>query len=146
MQLTPLLLLSLTPPIHPPAAHLLLAAPTPVPTHHPPPPTLTRTAPPCSPAHAQTTLTHTHLPLPSQHTCASLTPSQILQAIEIRRKSDAFNERVEDFRKFYLRSAPFAVGNFIAGVGGSEAKPEIKLEYVKPAYAILDQFHHGNVK
>lgn len=56
------------------------------------------------------------------------------QAIEIRRKSDAFNERVEDFRKFFLRRAPFAVS-------GSE----LKLEHVKPAYAILDAFHHGSI-
>lgn len=53
-----------------------------------------------------------------------------LQAIEIRRKSDAFTERVEDFRKFFLRKAPFAVSG-----------PELKLEHVKPSYVILDAFH-----
>ena len=35
---------------------------------------------------------------------------QQYEAIEIRRKSDAFNERVEAFRKFFLQKAPFAVG------------------------------------
>lgn len=54
------------------------------------------------------------------------------QAIEIRRKSDAFNERVEDFRKFFLKNAPFAT-----------AAGELKLEQVKPAYVVLDNFHHG---
>jgi dynein heavy chain len=47
------------------------------------------------------------------------------QAIEIRRKSDAFSERVEDFRKFFLKRAPF-------GVNGGE----LKLEHVRPAYKV----------
>jgi len=50
---------------------------------------------------------------------------------------------VEDFRKFFLRSAPFAVPNFITG---PDAPTEIKLETVRPAYAVLNQFHHGSVK
>ena len=33
---------------------------------------------------------------------------QQMEAIEIRRKSDAFNERVEAFRKYFLAQAPFA--------------------------------------
>lgn len=59
---------------------------------------------------------------------------QQAEAIEIRRKSDAFSERVDDFRKFFLRRAPFSVVN-----------SELKLESVKPAYAVLDAFHHGSV-
>ncbi len=58
------------------------------------------------------------------------------QAIEIRRKSDAFSERVEDFRKFFLKKAPFGVA----------PSTELKLEHVKPAYGILDAFHHGSVE
>ncbi|KAF5834390.1 hypothetical protein DUNSADRAFT_8976 [Dunaliella salina] len=54
-----------------------------------------------------------------------LTSLQQFEAIEIRRKSDAFNERVEDFRKFFQRSAPFAVSNFVSG---PDAPTEIKLE------------------
>lgn len=65
------------------------------------------------------------------------------QAIEIRRKSDAFNERVEDFRKFFLRSAPFAVPNFVTG---PNAPTDLKLEMVRPAYTVLNEFHHGSVK
>lgn len=61
--------------------------------------------------------------------------SACTQAIDIRRKSDAFSERVEDFRKFFLKKAPFGV-----------PVPELKLEHVKPAYAILDAFHHGSVE
>ena len=41
---------------------------------------------------------------------------------------------MEDFRKFFQKKAPFAVS-------GSE----LKLENVKPAYQILDSFHHGSV-
>lgn len=48
-----------------------------------------------------------------------LAPLQQAEAVEIRRKSDAFNERVEDFRTFFQRKAPFAVS------GG-----ELKLEQV----------------
>ena len=31
------------------------------------------------------------------------------EAVEIRRKSDAFQQRVEDFRAFFLQAAPFAI-------------------------------------
>lgn len=41
------------------------------------------------------------------------------EAIDIRRKSDAFGERVEEFRKFFQAKAPFTV-----------AGPELKLEHV----------------
>ncbi|KAK9866454.1 hypothetical protein WJX84_011662 [Apatococcus fuscideae] len=57
------------------------------------------------------------------------------EAIDIRRKSDAFGERVEEFRKFFQAKAPFTV-----------AGPELKLEHVQPAYAMLDAFHHGHVE
>ena len=63
-----------------------------------------------------------------------LTLLQQTEAIEIRRKSDAFGERVDAFRKFFQRTAPFAVP------GG-----ELKLDQVKPAYKILDEFHHGSL-
>eukprot|EP00879_Flechtneria_rotunda_P005416 GHRR01005708.1.p1 GENE.GHRR01005708.1~~GHRR01005708.1.p1 ORF type:complete len:1495 (+),score=578.36 GHRR01005708.1:300-4784(+) len=59
---------------------------------------------------------------------------QQAEAVEIRRKSDAFAERVEDYRKFFLRRAPFSVPN-----------GELKHEVVRPAYQILDAFHHGSV-
>ncbi|KAK9808985.1 hypothetical protein WJX72_007373 [[Myrmecia] bisecta] len=65
----------------------------------------------------------------------ALAPLQQAEAIEIRRKSDAFGDKVEDFRKFFQHKAPFAV-----------AGPELKLEHVKPAYAMLDAFHHGKVE
>ncbi|PNW78281.1 hypothetical protein CHLRE_09g403800v5 [Chlamydomonas reinhardtii] len=64
-----------------------------------------------------------------------LAPLQQAEAVEIRRKSDAFNERVEDFRTFFQRKAPFAVS------GG-----ELKLEQVKPAYKLLDEFRSGSLE
>lgn len=63
-----------------------------------------------------------------------LTALQQTEAIEIRRKSDAFNVRVEDFRKFFQMRAPFSV------LGS-----ELKLEQVKPSYRVLDEFHHGSI-
>ena len=48
-----------------------------------------------------------------------LSPLQQAEAIDIRRKSDAFGEKVEEFRKFFQQKAPFAVP------GG-----ELKLEHV----------------
>ncbi|GBF97683.1 flagellar outer dynein arm heavy chain beta [Raphidocelis subcapitata] len=60
---------------------------------------------------------------------------QQAEAVDVRRKSDAFNERVEDYRKFFLKRAPFAVP------GGGE----LKLEHVRPAYSVLDAFHHTGV-
>ncbi|CAD7696266.1 unnamed protein product [Ostreobium quekettii] len=62
-----------------------------------------------------------------------LAPLQQAEAIEVRRRSDAFAEKVEDFRKFFMKTAPFFVND-----------EEIKLEHVAPAYKILDQFHHGS--
>lgn len=38
-----------------------------------------------------------------------LTALQQAEAIEIRRKSDVFGERVDEFRAFFQRKAPFAV-------------------------------------
>ena len=43
--------------------------------------------------------------------------------------------QVEDFRKFFMKTAPFFVPD-----------EEIKLEHVAPAYKILDQFHHGTIE
>ncbi|MEW5311809.1 MAG: hypothetical protein WDW38_003494 [Sanguina aurantia] len=60
---------------------------------------------------------------------------QQIEAIEIRRKSDSFNERVEEFRRFFQRRAPFTVPE----------GEELKLEHVMPSYKILDAFHHGSV-
>ena len=48
-----------------------------------------------------------------------LAPLQQAEAIDIRRKSDAFGEKVEEFRKFFQQKAPFSVP------GG-----ELKLEHV----------------
>ena len=42
------------------------------------------------------------------------------EAIDIRRKSDAFGERVEEFRRFFQTKAPFTV-----------AGPELKLQHVR---------------
>lgn len=39
----------------------------------------------------------------------SLSYLQQAEAVEIRRKSDAFQQRVEDFRAFFLQAAPFAI-------------------------------------
>eukprot|EP00891_Asterochloris_glomerata_P002883 jgi/Astpho2/2883/Aster-01037 len=64
-----------------------------------------------------------------------LAPLQQAEAIEIRRKSDAFGEKVEEFRKFFQQKAPFSVP------GG-----ELKLEHVQPSYLMLDAFHHGHVE
>ena len=52
-----------------------------------------------------------------------LAPLQQAEAIDIRRKSDAFGEKVEDFRKFFQQKAPFSVP------GG-----ELKLEHVSLSY------------
>ena len=49
-----------------------------------------------------------------------MAPLQQAEAIDIRRKSDAFGEKVEEFRKFFQQKAPFAVP------GG-----ELKLEHVR---------------
>jgi dynein heavy chain, axonemal len=65
---------------------------------------------------------------------------QQTEAIEIRRKSDAFNERVDDYRKFFLKRAPFGVPPSADGSPG-----ELKLEHIRPAYGVLDAFHHGQV-
>jgi dynein heavy chain len=65
-----------------------------------------------------------------------LTSLQQTEAIEIRRKSDAFGEKVEEYRKFFQRRAPFGV---------PPPATEIKLEFVKPSYKILDEFRHGSL-
>ena len=65
-----------------------------------------------------------------------LTSLQQTEAIEIRRKSDAFGEKVEEYRKFFQRRAPFAV---------PPPATELKLEFVKPSYKILDEFRHGSL-
>ena len=75
--------------------------------------------------------------------CELCLPFVKSQAVKIRRDSDAFSERVDDFRRFFLRTAPFAVSNFIPGAANHS---ELKLEMVKPAYNLLDQFHHGSVQ
>lgn len=54
-----------------------------------------------------------------------LAPLQQAEAIDIRRKSDAFGEKVEDFRKFFQLKAPFSVP------GG-----ELKLEHVSGVFNI----------
>lgn len=38
-----------------------------------------------------------------------LAPFQAAEAVDVRRKSDAFGERVDAYRAFFLRKAPFAV-------------------------------------
>lgn len=38
-----------------------------------------------------------------------LAPFQAAEAIDVRRKSDAFGERVDAYRAFFLQKAPFAV-------------------------------------
>ena len=48
-----------------------------------------------------------------------LAPLQQAEAIDIRRKSDAFGEKVEEFRKFFQQKAPFSVPG-----------AELKLEHV----------------
>ncbi|KAI8473051.1 MAG: flagellar outer dynein arm heavy chain beta [Monoraphidium minutum] len=65
----------------------------------------------------------------------ALAALQQAEAVDVRRKSDAFNERVDEYRKFFLKRAPFAVQ------GGGE----LKLEHVRPAYQVLDAFRHGGV-
>eukprot|EP00955_Chlamydomonas_euryale_P098700 365162-Chlamydomonas_euryale.AAC.24 len=65
-----------------------------------------------------------------------LTSLQQTEAIEIRRKSDAFNERVDDFRRFFQSRAPFA----------PPGSPELASGSVAPAYKIIDQFHHGSLE
>jgi len=49
-----------------------------------------------------------------------LAPLQQAEAIDIRRKSDSFGEKVEDFRKFFQQKAPFSVPG-----------AELKLEHVR---------------
>ena len=39
----------------------------------------------------------------------AIAPLQTKEAVEVRRKSDAFTESVEEFRKFFLAKAPFKV-------------------------------------
>ena len=39
----------------------------------------------------------------------AIAPLQTVEAVEVRKKSDAFNAKVEEFRKFFLAKAPFAI-------------------------------------
>ncbi len=93
----------------------------------------------------------------------TLSHLQQAEAVEIRRKSDAFQARVEDFRAFFQHAAPFAVagaeltpqhvrpaGNehgVRRGRAGQQleerARPGMQ---VRAAYARLDAFHHGTVE
>lgn len=55
-----------------------------------------------------------------------LAPFQAAEAIEVRRKTDAFTEKVERFRAFFLQRAPFATpgGELTAAqVGGQLTRP-----------------------
>lgn len=63
----------------------------------------------------------------------SLTLMQQLEAAEVRRRSDAFGKKVEDFRDFFLKTAPFNV------------QGDLQVDHIAPAYATLDSFHHGRV-
>lgn len=66
-----------------------------------------------------------------------ITPMPLL--LQVRRTSDAFAARVEDYRNFFNKRAPF-------GIQTEEGKkPELKIGHVKPAYEVLDGFHHGTV-
>lgn len=40
-----------------------------------------------------------------------LAPFQTAEAIDVRRKSDAFSEKVNAYRAFFQQHAPFAVAN-----------------------------------
>ena len=63
----------------------------------------------------------------------SLSYLQQAEAVEIRRKSDAFQQRVEDFRAFFLQAAPFAI-----------AEPELTMQHVRwpSAHAHSATFAH----
>lgn len=50
-----------------------------------------------------------------------LVPLQQSEGIDIRRRSDAFAEKVDNFVKFFQKRAPFAL-----------AEPDLKLEHVSP--------------
>ncbi len=39
----------------------------------------------------------------------AIAPLQTAEAVEIKKKSDAFGVKVEEFRRFFLAKAPFAV-------------------------------------
>ena len=57
---------------------------------------------------------------------------QQLEARKIREESDKFGKQVEDFRTMFQKTAPVTV-----------AASTIKVDDVRPAYDILDHFHHG---
>ena len=65
----------------------------------------------------------------------ALTPIQQAEAIEIRRSSDTFTSRVEEYRQFFLKMAPFTI----------KGAAELQLTMVAPSYQLLDSFHHGSV-
>lgn len=93
----------------------------------------------------------------------TLSHLQQAEAVEIRRKSDAFQARVEDFRAFFQHAAPFAVAGAeltpqhvrsipavsrargvagqVRGQRGARGRAQ-----VRAAYARLDAFHHGTVE
>jgi len=56
---------------------------------------------------------------------------QLLEAREIRERSDGFNEKVENFRAFFQKKAPFGI------------KGKLNTECLEPSYLILDHFHSG---
>ncbi|KAL4450636.1 hypothetical protein ABPG77_000992 [Micractinium sp. CCAP 211/92] len=64
-----------------------------------------------------------------------LAPFQTAEAIDVRRKSDAFSKKLDKYRAFFQQRAPFAV-----------ATEELSLEQVKTAYQLLDNFHNGSVE
>ena len=39
----------------------------------------------------------------------AIAPLQTAEAVEVKKKSDAFGAKVEEFRKFFLAKAPFAI-------------------------------------
>ena len=85
----------------------------------------------------------------------------------MRRKSDAFAARVEEYRRFFAAAAPFGVpaprsapaaagaaadssadgsGAAPSGAGATTtARAELRLEHVAPAYAAIDAFRAGGV-
>ena len=54
----------------------------------------------------------------------SLVPLQQAEGIDIRRRSDAFAEKVDSFVKFFQKKAPFTL-----------ADPELTLAHVRPLSA-----------
>lgn len=57
-----------------------------------------------------------------------LAPFQAAEAIDVRRKSDAFGEKLEAYRAFFLQKAPFAVPD-----GG-----DLSLEHVRMRGTVME--------